>query len=151
MKVVECRNVTKRFKGRAVLEEYEEHARTFLLSTHLIDEMMNLFTDIVIMENGNVIVQEQVDTLHSKCIKVTGNLKQVDVVKEKQKIGEYALGNSITRMYYDSFTQEELSIYQANGLRMEGMTLQEIFVALSIFYRRDSDGRDNSERNKENK
>src|SRR5699024_5465611 len=45
-----------------LLEEYEAHPRTFIFSTHLIDEVSLLFEEVLIFQDGKFIMQESTET-----------------------------------------------------------------------------------------
>ena len=40
---------------RALLDEYDKTGRTFVISTHIIEEAADIFEEVIIMKNGQVI------------------------------------------------------------------------------------------------
>lgn len=114
-----------------LMEEYAESGRTFILSTHLIDEMSSLFTDVVIMEQGKVIVQEEMEMLEASVISARGTKEQLELVAGAEVLNESVFAGSITRIIRGSFEQEQLSAYKKAGLEVKRLSLQEIFIAIS--------------------
>jgi len=48
-----------------LLEDYAEHPRTVVLSTHLIDEVSNLLEHVLVIDNGRIIIDEDAEVLRS--------------------------------------------------------------------------------------
>ena len=46
-----------------LLAEYEKEQRTIIFSTHLIDEVSQLFEEVVILQDGELVLQEEADQL----------------------------------------------------------------------------------------
>ncbi|MGE1049664.1 ATP-binding cassette domain-containing protein, partial [Bacillus sp. GMs2/1] len=46
-----------------LLEEYGEHPRTIILSTHLVEEVTHVIEDVIIIKEGAIVVQSSVEDL----------------------------------------------------------------------------------------
>ena len=46
-----------------LIETYQERPRTFVISTHLIEEIANLLEDIIIIDQGKLIRAESIETI----------------------------------------------------------------------------------------
>lgn len=49
-----------------LLEDYAEHPRTVILSTHLIDEVSNMLEHVIVIDNGKILLDEEADSLRGK-------------------------------------------------------------------------------------
>ncbi|WP_231686820.1 hypothetical protein [Bacillus sp. JCM 19034] len=49
-----------------LLEEYESLPRTIILSTHLIDEVSDLFEEIVLVKDKKILLHETAEQLKTK-------------------------------------------------------------------------------------
>jgi len=56
-----------------LLEDYHDHPRTYLISTHYVDEISQLFDDIIVLDHGELIVHESKDLIEEKSLTVFGN------------------------------------------------------------------------------
>jgi ABC-2 type transport system ATP-binding protein len=63
---------------RLLLEEYNNSDRTFVVSTHIIDEAANMLEDVIILESGKVIKNENTDELLSRHRIVSGLASEID-------------------------------------------------------------------------
>src|SRR5260221_9730741 len=61
-----------------LLEDYAEHPRTVILSTHLIDEVSRLLEHILVIDQGRLILDEDADALRGRAFAVVGPAAQVD-------------------------------------------------------------------------
>lgn len=61
-----------------LLADYAEHPRTVVLSTHLIDEVSDLIEHVVVIDKGRIIIDEDVDTLRSEAVTVSGPTSAVE-------------------------------------------------------------------------
>lgn len=61
-----------------LLEDYSEHPRTIVLSTHLIDEISNLLEHVLVIDNGRIIIDQDADSLRGSATTVVGTRTAVD-------------------------------------------------------------------------
>lgn len=79
-----------------LLRDYEEHPRTVVLSTHLIEESAALFDRVVILDRGKVVVDDDADSARNRAFTVSGTKDAVAEVLgshrvlERQSIGSLA-------------------------------------------------------------
>lgn len=80
-----------------LLDDYTIHPRTIILSTHLIDEVSNLFQDIHLINHGRLALTESVEALKEKTYVLRGSkeaiaplLNEVKLLSESSFIGEYS-------------------------------------------------------------
>ena len=55
-----------------LMEDYSEHPRTVILSTHLIDEVSNLLEHVLVIDNGKLIIDQDAEELRGRAFTVTG-------------------------------------------------------------------------------
>ena len=109
-----------------LLESYQQHPRMIILSTHLIDEVSKLFEEIVILQNGQLMLHEKSDDLERKHLVLTGNAEEIDrVTQNRQVIYESTmLGQKMVVLYGEEMTD-------VGTLKVSRASLQELFVYLT--------------------
>ncbi|QII81679.1 ATP-binding cassette domain-containing protein [Jeotgalibaca arthritidis] len=110
---------------RYLMEDYAEHPRLFMLSTHLIQEVENYLTNVVILKNAEVLIDDTLENIQLKAHTVK-NAR----VENKQVIKETTLGSSIEQVIYDDLSDEDIAQIKANGGELEPLDLQSLFNAL---------------------
>lgn len=109
-----------------LLASYQEDPRMIILSTHLIDEVSKLFEEIVILHNGELLLQEKADELRTKHQLISGSKQAVDqAISGKNVIYQSELLGKKSAIIFDDPVEvtEELTVSRAS--------LQELFVYLT--------------------
>lgn len=110
-----------------LLEEYETYPRTFILSTHLIDEVSLLFEEVLILQDGKLIMKENTEAMRERAFTVTGEAAEVKrYIQGKQVIKTKELANMMTAYVYGEKEQAK----QMN-LSFEGMPIQDLMIYLT--------------------
>ncbi len=63
---------------KELLADYAQTGRTFLISTHIIEEASSLFEETIIMKDGSVLLKENTQELLDRAIHVSGKAEDVD-------------------------------------------------------------------------
>ncbi|MFF2886560.1 ATP-binding cassette domain-containing protein [Paenibacillus sp. NPDC057967] len=115
-----------------VLRDYMEHPRTFILSTHLIEEVGNLFEEVLILDNGRLLLHEESESLRQRGVSITGPAERVDeYVIGLQVLGEQKLGRTKSVTVYGELNQEHVNRARTEGLELGPVPLQDLFVHLT--------------------
>ncbi len=120
-----------RFKFYEVLlEEYEEFPRTIILSTHLIDEVSNLFEEVVLMRSGGLVFHKSTEELLDSSITVSGKKEAVDEFSQgKRVLHESVLaGRKTATLYGEGLTVEEAA---AHNLDADRSSIQQLMVYMT--------------------
>lgn len=70
--------VMREYFYRRLLEEYTETGRTFVISTHIIEEASDLFEEVVVIQKGELLLKENTQELLSRAFRVSGLSDVVD-------------------------------------------------------------------------
>ncbi|NMA91309.1 MAG: AAA family ATPase, partial [Amphibacillus sp.] len=109
-----------------LLSSYQEDPRMIVLSTHLIDEVSNLFEEVVILHDGEVLLQELADNLATKHQLISGSKQAVDrAIKGKNVIYQSELLGRKSAIIFD----DQIDI--TSDLTSSHVSLQELFVYLT--------------------
>ncbi|MGE7997397.1 ABC transporter ATP-binding protein [Lysinibacillus sp. NPDC093190] len=110
-----------------LIEQQTENPRLFILSTHLIDEASELFEEILILHEGQLLLQKTAEEWHEHIVAVKGSPSEV----------EQAI-NGLKSIYKHTFMQELTAIVFTDGQSIEGqnimlerVSLQDMLVYLS--------------------
>jgi len=116
-----------------ILQEYMSHpGRTFLLSTHLIDEVSRIFNRVTIIDRGRTLINEDIGTLLARGAALTGPAERVrELTMARRVIGERALGGTKSVMVYDDLDDALRTRARASGVTLEPLDLQDLFVYLT--------------------
>lgn len=63
---------------RILLDEFAATGRTFIISTHIIEEAANVFEDVIMVRDGAIVLVEDAQSLVERCFYVSGLEPEVD-------------------------------------------------------------------------
>lgn len=113
---------------RLLIEKYGNSPSTFIISTHLIEEVSGVIEDIVIIKNGEIIRNESCESLLSKGYTVSGKASQVDAfIEGKEVIGVDSLGGLKTAHIMGVPDRREIPA----DLEVTKLDLQKLFIQLT--------------------
>lgn len=111
-----------------LLESYTRYPKTIILSTHAIDEIETLIERVVVLEDGQVLIDDNVKHLVRKAYSVEGEERDVREFLQKKNI----LGQEYKDGYIKAYVQvEEEELEGFDALTFKQLNLQELFIQLT--------------------
>ncbi|MCO1574471.1 ABC transporter ATP-binding protein [Crossiella sp. SN42] len=115
-----------------LLADHIAHPRTFLLASHLIDEMAPLLERVLLLDNGRLAVFEEAEDLRSRGVSVTGDEDAVaQIVAGLEVIGERRLGRTRQAVVYGELDADRRAAAEVAGVEVGPLSLQELIVHLT--------------------
>lgn len=111
-----------------LLEDYAEHPRTVILSTHLIDEVSNLLEHVLVIDAGRIIIDESAESLRGSATTIAGTRSAVEAfvtghtVLHRESIGGLASATVESLGAVDRRAATEA------GLELSPVSLQQLIV-----------------------
>lgn len=114
---------------RLLVTEYAEKPRTYILSTHLIDEIATVIENVVILDEGKILADETCEALLSRGYTATGPKAQIDAfAADKTVIGQTQLGAFVSVNILD---ESGRTSSVPEGIDITPLDLQKLFVAMT--------------------
>lgn len=113
---------------RILVEEFMETGRTFVVSTHIIEEAADVFEEVIIVDHGKILLKENTAELMERCVHVSGHEEQVNQavagleVHHEEHIGR-SKGVAV-------MLKPGQVIPRQFDVDVQKMSLQKVFVAL---------------------
>lgn len=115
-----------------LLEDIQNNPRTIIISTHLIDEVTNLFEEIIILKDEKVYIKDEVSNLLEKGYFLNGREDKIlSIIKNKNIIHKEKFGPSVILGIYDSLSSEEKELLMNNNVEVSSIPLQKLFIFLT--------------------
>src|SRR5579863_362697 len=91
----------------ALLNDYFDHQRTILVTTHQVEELQDVLTDLAFLDRGRIVLDCSMEDFESRYAEVTVRPEQVAAARALKPIRErQVLGRSL--MLFDSVDRERL-------------------------------------------
>ncbi|MBB4934918.1 ABC-2 type transport system ATP-binding protein [Lipingzhangella halophila] len=115
-----------------VLRDFMAHPRMLVISSHLVDELSPLLERVVLIDQGQLLLNEDAETLRGRGAAVSGPADEVaDFVSGRTVLNERRLGRSASVVVYGELTESERVRAKESGLDLEPVPLQDLFVHLT--------------------
>ena len=113
---------------RKLLDEYMESGRTFVISTHIIEEASDILEEVIMIKNGEVLLKENTEDLLGRAYRISGLAEVVDEavkgyeIHHAEKTGRSKSVNVLLR--------EGENLPEGYDVTIQPLNLQNLFVAL---------------------
>jgi ABC-2 type transport system ATP-binding protein len=115
-----------------LLEDYAEHPRTIVLSTHLIDEVSQLLEHVLVIDRGKLILNEESEVLRGMASTVAGTAAKVEeFLAGKQVINREPFAGLTTATIIGHLTAADRGRAAELGLEISPVSLQQMVVHLT--------------------
>jgi ABC-2 type transport system ATP-binding protein len=115
-----------------LLEDYTEHPRTVILSTHLIDEVSRLLEHVIVIDQGKLILDEEAEKLRGRAFTVVGAASKVEAyIAGKDLIHQESFGGLVSATVLWNGGAQERQQAEALGLELAPVSLQQLIVHLT--------------------
>lgn len=113
---------------KLLLEEYASTGRTFVVSTHIIEEAADVVEEVIIINRGKILLKENTQELLDRARYVTGLAQQVDGAVsglDCHHVESMGRSKGVTVLL-----QEDETIPAGYDVTVQPVSLQKLFVAL---------------------
>lgn len=115
-----------------LIEDYAEHPRTIVLSTHLIDEVSQLLEHVIVIDGGKIILNEESDALRGRAYSVVGQRELVEsFISGHTIINRQPLGGLLSATVLGNLTSHIREQAASLGLDLSTVSLQQLIVHLT--------------------
>lgn len=112
-----------------LLEDYAEHPRTVILSSHLIDEVSNLIEKVIVIDRGRIIMDDDTDAVRDRATNVVGETAAVDAfVAGREVVHRESLGRVSSVTVIGTLTDTDRAQLTAANLDVAPVSLQQLIV-----------------------
>ena len=115
-----------------LLEDYAEHPRTIVLSTHLIDEVANLLEHLLVIDQGRILLDRDADEVRGSATTVAGGRAAVEsFVADRAVIGREGIGGLASVTIDGRLDQADRVRAAELGLELAPVSLQQLIVHMT--------------------
>lgn len=113
---------------KLLLEEYSSSGRTFVVSTHIIEEAADVLEKVIILHEGKILIEADTQTFVDSAVHVSGKIEEVDAavsgldVHHTETVGR-SKGVTV-------FLKPGQKVDEGRDVSVQPVSLQRAFVAL---------------------
>ena len=114
----------KQFYQR-LLEDYFDEQKTIIITTHQVEEIEHILTDVMFIQNGKIVLDATMENLGDRFVEVLLSADRIEEARELKPIDERSLPFGKTVMLFDNVPHSRLAAL--GETRIPG--LADLFVA----------------------
>lgn len=115
-----------------LLEDYAQHPRTVVLSSHLIDEIAHLIESVVLIDQGRILVNEPVEQLRDRAVTLVGKADSVaEITGSRTVLNQESLGRMVRTTVLGALTESEQRRVAELDVDVVPVSLQQLVVHLT--------------------
>ncbi len=112
-----------------LIEDYTENPRTIIISTHYIDEVSNLFEEILLIEKGQMLVHETKNDLEEKSLTVLGDKTLGEkLLSDVNIIHRESFGGKCAFSIYDTLTETHKNQLKNHDFQLSITPVEKWFI-----------------------
>ena len=112
-----------------LLEDYAEHPRTIILSSHLIDEVADLLERVLVIDSGRIIMDEDTESARGRAANIVGESTAVEAfVAGREVIHRESLGRTTSATVLGTLAADDRAALRDAGLDVAPVSLQQLIV-----------------------
>ena len=116
---------------KLLLDDYLQYPRTYLISTHLIDEMEPLFSHVLLLNDQKLFLNMELEAIKERSFECVGTKEMLSFLSDKNILATEQFLSSTKAIIFDTLSQEEKRTLKRLGVNIRSLSLQEIFIALT--------------------
>lgn len=116
-----------------LIEDYAEHPRTIVLSTHLIDEVSRILEHVIVIDSGKLILNEDADAIRrGQAYTAVGQAEKVEsFISGQETTDRKPLGGLLSVTVLGSLDPGRRKQAEILGLELTTVSLQQLIVHLT--------------------
>lgn len=113
---------------KIILDEFAEGGRTFIISTHIIEEAADVFEEVIFLDKGQILLKENTQDLVSNFVHVSGTEEEVDKIMEGHEVYHV---EKMGRSKGASIKLHDGEVLKNTAdITVQPMNLQQVFLAM---------------------
>ena len=113
---------------KLLLREYGKSGRTFVISTHIIEEAADIFEEVIVLDQGKILIKENTQELLERAYHVSGRAEDVEAATAG--INVYHKETTGRSMGVTVLLNEGESLNGQYPVSVQSLPLEKLFVAL---------------------
>lgn len=115
-----------------LLRDYSEYPRTFIISSHLLSELEGTLSDIILIEQGKLILKASIDDARQSAYRVDGDIAVLErFILNKKVIAKKSSSLSSYVVIYEPITEAIISDAKTYNLNISPVRTEDLYIYLT--------------------
>jgi len=114
-----------------LLREFTEHPRTIIVSSHLLSEIEGILSDILLLDEGKLLLYKNVDDFRQSAYRVEGEQSAIDVFINGKNIIYKKTGLTAESVVFEPLSESTLAEAKKRNLVVTAVRPEDLYVYLT--------------------
>jgi len=114
-----------------LLREFSENPRTFIVSSHLLSEIEGILSEIILIDEGKLILYKDIDDLRQSAYRVEGEESAVDTFTAEKDIIYKKTGLAAEVVVFHPLTEVVAALAKERGLKVSAVRPEDLCIYLT--------------------
>lgn len=115
-----------------LLRDYMEHPRTIIISSHILSELEDILSEMIIINKGEVLLYDNIDNIRDSAYRVDGNAENLNnFTQNKEVIYKSSSHLHSFMVVKDLITEETAEEAKSHNLTISRIRPEELYVYLA--------------------
>lgn len=115
-----------------LIRDYTENPRTIIFSSHLLNEIENMLEEIVIIDEGKLVLHKSLEEMNEYGIYLRGKDENVlSFIKNRRVLSKKSFGKSFIAGIINDLNEKDFKYMEENNIEFDRMSVEEVFIYLT--------------------
>ena len=115
-----------------LLNDYINHPRTIIISSHLLNEIEMLLEEIILIDDGKLVMHSSMEDFSNYSLMLSGNSLYLETfTSDKEVININPFVNTSEYIIKNDLTKEDIKVLKSNDITMKSVSPQDLFIFLT--------------------
>ncbi len=123
---------TRKHAYEILLTEYTLHPRNFVISSHMLNEFDKILSDIILIDNGNLIFHKELEEVPQMAFRVEGDERSLEEISRTYNVLYAHLGEMMSYVIVEGTLTEEIKLdFNRQNLKCSALSPEDICIYYS--------------------
>ena len=115
-----------------LLNDFINHPRTIIISSHLLNEIEMLLEEIILIDNGKLVMHKTMEDFSNYSIMLSGDTSFLETfTKDMEVINSSSFVNTSEYIVKNVLSKQEIKKLKENNISMKSVSPQDLFIFLT--------------------
>ena len=115
-----------------LIEEYAQHPRTVIISSHLMAELENILDDLIIIDKGTLVLHDSIENVRQSAYRLSGSDAVLKDFTKGKKALQFTGGETrSSAIIYEPVAEPEAKAAAALGLELSAVRPEDLYLYLT--------------------
>jgi len=115
--------------NKILIKDYMDNPRTFILSSHLMNELENMLEEMVLIHNGKLIFHKNIEELQNYAVLLNGKKDLIEsFIKDRKVLNTEIFGTSLIVGIENNLSKNDIIFLEQNNVDISKASIEDVYL-----------------------